>query len=75
MPFEFAGVLRLILPRHIFVYAPLEDSNFDPGGVVDAVRNSGGSKHIVLRQPHGVHDFPGEARREAYLFLERWLRN
>ncbi len=73
IPFEFADVLRLILPRRIFVYAPLEDSNFDPGGVVDAIRASGGASRIVLRQPHGVHDFPIAFREEAYRHLEKWL--
>jgi hypothetical protein len=73
MPFEFSGVLRLILPRHIFVYAPLEDSNFEHTGVVDAIRDAGGSNRVVLRQPHGTHDFPREFRSESYGYLERWL--
>lgn len=73
MPFEFSGVLRLILPRHIFVYAPLEDSNFEPTGVVDAIREAGGTRRIVLRQPHGTHDFPSEFREESYRYLDRWL--
>ena len=73
MPFEFSDVLRLILPRRIFVYAPLEDSNFEHTGVVDAIRDAGGAKQVVLRQPHGTHDFPREFRQEAYGYLERWL--
>jgi dienelactone hydrolase len=73
MPFEFSDVLRLILPRKIFVYAPLEDSNFERTGVVDAIRDAGGSQRVVLRQPHGTHDFPREFREDAYRHLEKWL--
>ena len=74
MPFEFADVLRLILPRRIFVYAPLEDSNFEPSGVRDAIRDAGAKgNQIVLRQPHGTHDFPLEFREDAYRLLRRWL--
>ncbi len=73
MPFEFADVLRLILPRRVFVYAPLEDSNFEPSGVLDSVRESGGSGRVVVRQPHGKHDFPLEFREDAYRHLKRWI--
>ena len=74
MPFEFADVLRLIQPRRIFVYAPLEDANFEPSGVRDAIRDSGAKPgRIVLRQPHGTHDFPLQFREDAYRHLQRWL--
>lgn len=73
MPFEFSDVLRLILPRKIFVYAPLEDANFEHTGVVDAIRQAGGEGRVVLRQPHGKHDFPAQYREEAYGYFARWL--
>ncbi|MBM3795399.1 MAG: acetylxylan esterase [Acidobacteria bacterium] len=73
MPFEFSDVLRLILPRRLFVYAPLEDSNFEPSGVVDAIRLAAAERRTVLRQPHGKHDFPDDARQDAYRYLRRWL--
>ena len=73
MPFEFSDVLRLILPRKIFVYAPLGDANFEHTGVVDAINEAGGASRVVLRQPHGTHDFPAQYREEAYGHFARWL--
>lgn len=74
MPFEFSEVLSLILPRRLYVYAPLEDTNFDHSGVVDAIREAGGEGTVTLRQPHGNHDFPAKYREEAYAKFAAWLR-
>jgi len=79
MPFDFSDVLEAILPRPVFVNAPLNDSNFDAAGVDECVEaalraHSGlpGSR-IDVHHPAAGHDFPPEIRRAAYDFLARSL--
>lgn len=77
MPFDFAGVLRAIAPRPLFINAPLHDDNFDVSGVrdcVEAVRPLYPGGDLVSVYPDAGHDFPPEVRRAACEFLERSLR-
>lgn len=82
MPFDFTEVLAAIAPRPVFINAPVGDSNFEISGVKDCVtaalpiyqRIFHVPERLVAVYPEGGHDFPPQARREAYDFLDRWLK-
>jgi len=74
MPFDFPDVLNAILPRAIFINAPLRDSNFDVSGVRDCVAAAKGGSQIVAVYPDAEHDFPPAERMESYRFLDHQLR-
>jgi hypothetical protein len=80
IPFDFTEILGAIAPRALFINAPVHDSNFDISGVHDCVDAAkpvyellnAGDK-LIITTPDAPHDFPPEARNEAYLFLDREL--
>lgn len=83
MPFEFSDVLATLVPRPLFINAPLHDANFSVAGVRDTLKivrplyskrfNAG--NRLVVRHPDTAHSFPPGVRKEAYAFVDRWLRN
>jgi hypothetical protein len=80
MPFDFSGILAAIAPRAIFINAPLRDSNFENSGVHDCVnaalpvfRLLAADDKLLMVNPDAPHDFPPDARTEAYRFLDREL--
>ncbi len=80
MPFDFPEVLATIAPRHLYIHAPLEDSNFRVASVKRCVaaadgvyRLYGASDHVATAYPPGGHGFPLEARQAAYQFIDRAL--
>jgi hypothetical protein len=74
------GGIGAIAPRALFINAPVHDSNFDISGVHDCVDAAkpvfelliAGEK-LIITTPDAPHDFPPEARNEAYLFLDSEL--
>jgi dienelactone hydrolase len=81
MPFDFPEVLGVLAPRHLYIHAPLEDSNFRVASVRRCVaaaaavyRLYGAADHVVTAYPPGGHGFPKEARAAAYQFIDRVLR-
>jgi len=80
MPFDFTEIPGAIAPRALFINAPLRDSNFDISGVYDCVNAArevyylfkAGDK-LRMTNPSAPHDFPPEARNEAYSFLDNEL--
>ncbi|MBE0534375.1 MAG: alpha/beta fold hydrolase [Phycisphaerae bacterium] len=81
MPFDFTEVLGAIAPRGVFVSAPLHDDNFEVSGVLDAVAAAravyglyGAEGMLRAMYPEAAHDFPDEARRRAYSFVDVVLR-
>lgn len=83
VPFDFPEVLAAIVPRAIFVCAPLNDDNFDNTGVRKVIeqvrpllRISGASDDaLVTEYPDCGHDFPDDVRERAYKWLEEQLAN
>lgn len=80
LPFDFPEVLAAIAPRHLYVHAPLEDSNFQVESArrcIEAARTVyrllGVEERIVAVYPPGGHGFPAEARENAYRFMDRVL--
>lgn len=82
VPFDFTEILAAIAPRPVFINAPVGDSNFEVSGVKDCVaaalpvydRIFHAPQRLVAVHPEGGHDFSPAARREAYAFLDRWLK-
>jgi dienelactone hydrolase len=81
MPFDFPGVLAALVPRPLFINAPLHDANFDVSGVKDCVdtaqeiyRLNAAKGNMVAVHPDAEHDFPDETRQQAYAFVDKALR-
>jgi hypothetical protein len=80
VPFDFYEVVAALAPRPFFSNSPLRDDNFDVGGVKKAIAEArkvygllGAEDQLQVRHPDCGHDFPPEARREAYDFVDKVL--
>jgi pimeloyl-ACP methyl ester carboxylesterase len=81
MPFEFGDVISALAPRPFFASAPLNDSNFDVQGVRDCIEAAApiykslrAGDRLRAIYPDAGHEFPETARREAYQWIDRWLK-
>ncbi len=81
IPFDFPQVLAAIAPRHVFVNAPLGDSNFRWRSVDRVVteahelaRQTGVTASITVEHPDSQHRFPPEQRQQAYRVLDEVLK-
>ena len=81
VPFDFSDVLLAICPRSVFSNSPLRDANFEVSGVRDvetlvapAFRTAGVPENLKIIYPDATHDFPDDAKRQAYDFLGKRLR-
>lgn len=82
IPFDFDEAISAIVPRAFYSNAPLNDHNFDVEGVkkgIDRIavvyRFLGVEPNLQVAYPDAGHDFPYEARMEAYAFIDRILTN
>ncbi|MCS7167093.1 MAG: alpha/beta fold hydrolase [Gemmatales bacterium] len=76
MPFEFTEVIGALAPRAFLTVAPTNDHNFDVEGVRECIRAAepvyrllGAADKLRAIYPEAGHEFPEQARQEAY----RWL--
>ncbi|HBJ33308.1 MAG TPA: hypothetical protein DDZ51_00815 [Planctomycetaceae bacterium] len=81
MPFDFYEVAAAIAPRAFFSNSPLHDSNFVADGVKKAepriravYKLLGVEDRFVVVYPDAEHDFPDDARLQAYGFLDQMLK-
>lgn len=81
MPFDFDDVLLAICPRAVFAMAPLKDSNFEVSGVKDVIakvepayKKLGAEAKLKAIYPDAGHEWPEEARKEAYEFVDKLLK-
>jgi dienelactone hydrolase len=81
MPFDFPEIVAALAPRPFLAVAPVNDHNFDLQGVKDCLAAAGPVYELLgvkdrLRgiYPQAGHDFPDDARAEAYGWLDRWVR-
>jgi len=81
MPFDFTELLGVLAPRAVFVNAPLRDANFEVSGVRDCIRAAepvfalyGAEDNLVAIYPDAEHDFPPDAREQAYAFMDQALK-
>jgi len=80
MPFDFTDVVSSFAPRAFLAVAPEKDSNFAVAGVREvmaaakpAYEKANAAEKLKAIYPPGGHDFPEDARKEAYEFIDRWL--
>ncbi len=81
MPFDFPEIVAALAPRAFLACAPLKDSNFEVSGVKDCIKAAtpvyrllGAEEKLKAIYPDAGHDFPDEARAEAYAWFDRWLK-
>jgi dienelactone hydrolase len=81
MPFDFTEVTAALAPRPFLASAPTRDSNFDVQGVKDCIAAAkpvyellGAAEKLSANYPDCEHNFPPEARKVAYEWLDRWLK-
>ena len=82
VPFDFAEILGAAAPRPVLVSACTRDDDFDVGGVRNAIKAARPvylllekRDHLAALYPDAPHDFPAEARRQAYEFLDKHLNH
>lgn len=81
MPFDFTEVVAALAPRAFLASAPIHDDNFEVSGVKDCMAAArpvyellGAKEKLAANYPSCGHDFPAEARKVAYEWLDRWLK-
>lgn len=81
VPFDFTDVVRSFAPRAFLAVAPEKDGNFEVSGVRDVMEASraayqahGAEAHLKALYPDAGHDFPADARKAAYEFLDAHLK-
>jgi len=81
MPFDFTEVVAALAPRAFLASAPIQDDNFEVSGVKDCMAAArpiyellGAKEKLAANYPDCKHDFPAEARKVAYEWLDRWLK-
>jgi len=81
IPFDFHELLGALAPRHVFVNAPIGDTNFRWRSV-DAVANAASQVYSLYGQPQNLrvehpdcgHLFPRELREMAYRVFDENLK-
>jgi dienelactone hydrolase len=81
VPFDFPQIVAALAPRAFLASAPLHDDNFDVSGVRDCMTAArpiyellNAKEKLAANYPDCKHDFPPEARKVAYEWLDRWLK-
>jgi dienelactone hydrolase len=81
IPFDFHEMIGALAPRHVFIVAPKEDSNFKADSVDRIVKAArpvfklyGKPDNLQMEHPDGGHDFPTAMREEAYKLFDDVLK-
>jgi dipeptidyl aminopeptidase/acylaminoacyl peptidase len=81
MPFDFSDVVISFAPRAFMAVAPEKDSNFEVSGVRDVIAAAepvykalGAQDKLKAIYPDAGHDFPVDARKAAYEFIDKQLK-
>ena len=81
MPWDFPEAVAALAPRAFLAVAPVRDHNFDLQGVRDCLSAAGPVYKLLGAEeklkgyyPEAGHDFPDDARKVAYEWLDRWLK-
>lgn len=82
IPYDFHELIGALAPRHVFIAAPLKDSNFKHDSVDRVVAAArpvfallGAPDNLEVAHPDCEHDFPDEMRERAYALIDRVLRS
>lgn len=81
VPFDFTEMVASLAPRPVLASACTRDDDFDVRGVRDVIaaaqpiyRLLGRPEHLKAIYPDAPHDFPDDARKKSYEFLDRHLQ-
>lgn len=81
IPFDFHEMIGALAPRHVFINAPLHDSNFRHASVDKIAAAAkpvfalyGHADRLQVAHPDCDHDFPNEMREAAYQLIERTIK-
>jgi dienelactone hydrolase len=81
VPFDFYELIACLAPRHVYVNAPLRDSNFSWQSVdriaataLPVFRLQQAGAHLQIAHPDSDHDFPDPERLASYEVILRVLR-
>ena len=81
MPFDFADVVTSFAPRAFLAVAPDKDTNFEVSGVRDVIAAAepaykalNAADKLKAIYPDAGHDFPADARKTAYEFIDKELK-
>jgi dipeptidyl aminopeptidase/acylaminoacyl peptidase len=81
IPFDFHELIGALAPRHVFISAPLGDSNFRHDSVDRVVaaasqvyRLYNEPSRLRVEHPDCEHDFPDDMRQAAYELLDEVLQ-
>ena len=81
IPFDFQELIGALAPRHVFVNAPMGDTNFKWRSVDAVVRAAApvyglyrASQNLRVEHPDCGHLFPQEMREAAYKLFDETLR-
>jgi pimeloyl-ACP methyl ester carboxylesterase len=82
IPYDFHELIGALAPRHVFIAAPLKDSNFKHDSVDRVVAAArpvyellGAAGNLEVSHPNCEHDFPDEMREKAYVLIDRVLKD
>lgn len=80
VPFDFSDVVTSFAPRAFLAVAPEKDGNFEVSGVRDVIaaaepayKKLRAEEKLKAIYPDAGHDFPAEARKTAYEFIDKQL--
>ncbi|WP_395750222.1 alpha/beta hydrolase family protein [Prosthecobacter sp.] len=80
-PWDYYELIASLAPRHVFINAPLKDSNFRWDSVdriaaaaLPVFRLHGAESRLKVLHPDSDHDFPDAERQASYEVIERVLR-
>jgi pimeloyl-ACP methyl ester carboxylesterase len=81
VPFDFPEIIGLFAPRAFLASSPVRDGNFEVSGVRDSIKAAsfvydlyGQSDRLKANYPDSGHDFPEDARKIAYSFIDKHLK-
>ncbi len=81
MPFDFSDVVISFAPRAFLAVAPQKDNNFEVTGVKDVIAAAeptykalNAADKLKAIYPDAGHDFPADARKTAYEFIDTQLK-
>ncbi|MBM82271.1 MAG: acetylxylan esterase [Planctomycetaceae bacterium] len=81
VPFDFTEIIASFAPRPFLASAPVRDSNFEVSGVRDVIKSAmpiyklyDAEDALQANYPDSAHDFPEDARKVAYEFLDKHLK-
>jgi dienelactone hydrolase len=82
IPFDFDEVITAIAPRAFFSCSCLRDANFDVNGVRKGIESTEKvynflkvNSNLQVVYPDAQHDFPTEARLQAYRFIDKLFKH